>query len=339
MKLTHLKDPSNSMKALLTVRYATLLSSMMLYLTSIGTTYAIPFFTGTYEQALSKSRDENKKLLLYFTAKWCGPCRYMEKNVFGNDSVTTAFGTGYLALKIDADANTSKPLLDEYYASALPTFVILTSGGVVERRTEGRMSVAQFSAFLSPPTGTTPVYVPAPDASREEYMQEQLAKNSWKVEPGVRIGPNFTQAYRLPATGRPGFDVGLLVDFTKNRVNLRPGLTLSTRQLTLADNQTLRAQYLELPVQFSCLLRKASLLGLPGGYRANIAAYGATLFSKSDFIKPSDFGTRMGLSAFVGSTSRLELQVGYQLGLQNVATQAGQTRYNRGPYLGFLLIL
>jgi thiol-disulfide isomerase/thioredoxin len=325
------------MKALLLPRSFFFLCTFLFYLTFVPSTYAIPFFTGTYEQALSKSRNENKKLLLYFTAKWCGPCRYMEKNVFDNDSVTTAFGTEFLALKIDADAWTSKPLLEEFYASALPTFVILTSEGVVERRTEGRMSVAQFSAFLSPPPGATPVYVPAPGASREEYMQEQLARKRWKVDPGVRIGPNFTQAYRLPAVGRPGLDVGLLVDFFKNRVSFRPGLTLSARQLTLPDNRTLRARYLELPVQFSYLLRKATLLGLSGGYRADLSAYGASLLRKNDFIRPTDFGTRIGLSAFVGSTSRLELQVGYQLGLQNVAIQAGQTSYNRGPYLGFMM--
>lgn len=326
------------MKIVFTVRFFSFIGALFLYLMSACTTYAIPFFTGTYEQALTKSRDENKKLLLYFTAKWCGPCRYMEKNVFDNDTVTTVFGSEYLALKIDADAWNSKSLLDEYHASALPTFVILTSGGVVERRTEGRMSVAQFSEFLSPSPGATPVYVPAPGASQEEYLEAQLAKNSWKMEPGVHIGPNFTQAHGLPSAGRLGYDVGMFLDFTKKRVNLRSGLTLSARQLTLPENRTFRARYLELPVQFSYLLRKASLPGLRGGYRANLSAYGATLLRKSDFIKPTDYGMRVGLSAFLGSTSRLELQVGYQLGLQNVALKAGQISYNRGPCLGLLMI-
>ncbi len=326
------------MKTLLSTRFIPFLFTL-LYLTPVGTTYAIPFFAGTYEQALSKSRDENKKLLLYFTAKWCGPCRYMEKNVFDNDTVATAFGSGYMALKIDNDAWESKPLLDEYYVGVLPTFVILTSGGVVERRTEGSMSVSRFSAFLSPPPGTIPEYVSFPGASREEYIQRQLAKTKWRVDLGVQTGPNFTQLYHQTVALKLGYDVGVVFAFTKGRVSLRPGLTLSSRKLALTDNRTLRSRYLEVPIQFSYLLRKSTLFGLPGGYRANMSAYGATLLRKSEFVKPTDYGTKLGLSAFMGSTSRLELQVGYQLGLQNVARQAGQTYRYRGPYLNLAFIL
>lgn len=327
------------MKVLLSnARIIPFMCILMLHLLTFSTTYAIPFMTSTYEQALTKSQNENKKLLLYFTAKWCGPCRYMEKYVFDNDTVTTAFGSEYVALKIDSDAWNSKPLINKYYVSALPTFIILTSDEAVVRRTEGRMSVAQFSTFLSPPPGATPVYVPAVGASREEYIQKELAKNSWNSELGVQLGPNFTKVYDLPSGGRPGLDMGILLEFTKKRVSFRPGLTYSTRRLTLPDDQTLRARYLELPVQFSYLLRKSTLLGLHGGYRANVSAYGATLLKKNDFVKPIDYGTKVGLSAFVGSTSRLELQMGYHLGLRNIASQVGQTANSRGVYLGFLMV-
>lgn len=63
--------------------------------------------------------------LLYFTAAWCGPCKAMKQPIAELQS------EGYTITKIDVDQQ--RALANQYGVQAMPTFVILRGGSVVDR--------------------------------------------------------------------------------------------------------------------------------------------------------------------------------------------------------------
>jgi thiol:disulfide interchange protein len=48
----------------------------------------LKFETGlNWEQVKQKAKAENKLIFLDVMATWCGPCKYMDANVYPNDTV------------------------------------------------------------------------------------------------------------------------------------------------------------------------------------------------------------------------------------------------------------
>ena len=44
------------------------------------------FFTGTWKDLFAKSQTENKPVMVYMTATWCGLCEFTEDSVFTIDT-------------------------------------------------------------------------------------------------------------------------------------------------------------------------------------------------------------------------------------------------------------
>lgn len=302
--------------------------------------WAIHFFEGTYQQALRQSETEHKRILLYFTAKWCGPCRYMERNVFNSDSIRTVTDEHYIALKIDHDAWATKPLLDKYQIVGVPTFVVINAQEVIERQIGVLMRTAQFFAFLDQHWEPSLKVETLTQMSRDRYEQRKYERAHWRTELGVQAGANAMSVAHYATGLRVGYEVGLFVAFTKQRLSIRPGLSVGAKGGRGFSDQPIRLRYVEMPVQFSYLVRKTALFGLPGGFRANVSPYLAALTNGKNLpVKSVDYGTKIGLSAYVGDSSQLEAQIGYSMGLSNIARLNKETFYNRGVYATILFIL
>ena len=295
--------------------------------------YAIHFFEGTYQQALSTSQTEHKRVLLYFTARWCGPCRYMEKNVFHTDSVTSLTDQQFIALKLDYDAGATKALLDQYKVGGLPTFLVISAQQVVERQVSGLLSVSQLVAFLDCHWQPSLQRAAQTQIAQLRYEKQKREQAQWKVELGGQAGLNLMHTAPLAPHQKVGYELGLLVAFTYRRLSLRPGLSLVSVGGKLDDQQVLALHYVALPLTLAYVLRRTALLGLPGGYRAHLTPYVAKLLNNPNgAVSALDYGSKLGLSAFIGQTSQLEAQVGYQLGVHDVGRSTNSGLYNRGLY-------
>lgn len=75
----------------------------------------------SYQEALQLSKEKNKRILIFFHATWCSPCKQMEK-VFVESDVKNAM-LPFIFLQIDVDQE--KELCGKYNINSVPSLVII----------------------------------------------------------------------------------------------------------------------------------------------------------------------------------------------------------------------
>ncbi|MBI5431307.1 MAG: thioredoxin family protein [Planctomycetes bacterium] len=88
----------------------------------------VPWFEGTYAQALARARTNDSLVLLDFWAGWCRPCRRMGKTTF-SDATVVAELCGVVCVSVDTESNSGKVLCERFGVKKLPTLVWLSPDG------------------------------------------------------------------------------------------------------------------------------------------------------------------------------------------------------------------
>jgi YHS domain-containing protein len=81
------------------------------------------------DAAKIEATQSGRLLLLHFTRKSCGPCKYLDDNVFSQPHVGPAVEQQFVPVRIDADS--SPALASSFHIDRVPTEIILTSQGEV----------------------------------------------------------------------------------------------------------------------------------------------------------------------------------------------------------------
>jgi len=71
------------------------------------------------EQIKGQAKREQKFIFIDCYATWCGPCKYMDKNIFSDDSVAQIFNQYFVNLKIQIDSsNSDNEAIKNFYGEA-----------------------------------------------------------------------------------------------------------------------------------------------------------------------------------------------------------------------------
>ena len=146
-----------------------------------------------YDQAVAESKTTGRPLLVHFYAKWCVPCRQMERDVLHSSDVLDALSKDFVAVLIDCGQHPELQM--QFNIQSLPTDIVLGPDGAVLFRSEGsrdkKTYLTQLVRIVEPqtqPVENSPPVQKQPSADKvkllvglDRYSPVSLAKNrQWR---------------------------------------------------------------------------------------------------------------------------------------------------------------
>ena len=104
----------------------------------------IRFTNGTFNEALQAAAKSGKLVFVDCYTSWCAPCKWMEKNVFVNDTIHQYFNKQFINFKVDMEKGEGVSLRERYKVTSFPTYLFVDAKGNQVHRTGSRMSVQDF---------------------------------------------------------------------------------------------------------------------------------------------------------------------------------------------------
>ncbi len=88
----------------------------------------IKFRNISFEEAKDLAKAHDKLIFVDFYADWCGPCRWMDNNVFGSSKIGKGYNYHFVSVKVDID-NDEPELVESVGITAIPTYGFFTPDG------------------------------------------------------------------------------------------------------------------------------------------------------------------------------------------------------------------
>jgi thioredoxin-related protein len=112
----------------------------------------------SWEQVLQKAKQENKFIFVDCYATWCGPCKWMDENVYQDDTIGKYFNDKFISIKLQMDTSKldderikgwyadARIIKNKYQVNAFPTYLFFSPNGKIVHRDEGVRALEGFIA-------------------------------------------------------------------------------------------------------------------------------------------------------------------------------------------------
>lgn len=115
-----------------------------LFATTAFAQEGISFEQGTWQEILDKAKAENKPVFLDAYASWCGPCKWMAKEVFTKKEAGEYYNENFICAKIDMEKGEGIKLAEEYGVKAYPTLLYVLPDGMLAYKAVGAKEAEAF---------------------------------------------------------------------------------------------------------------------------------------------------------------------------------------------------
>jgi thiol-disulfide isomerase/thioredoxin len=104
---------------------------VLFFILLVGPSFAqgINFETTDFQAVLDKAKAEDKLVFMDAYTTWCGPCKWMSKNVFTESNVGEYFNDKFINAKVDMEKGEGIDLAKKYEVSAYPTLLFINGDG------------------------------------------------------------------------------------------------------------------------------------------------------------------------------------------------------------------
>ncbi|THU34738.1 DUF255 domain-containing protein [Niastella caeni] len=130
---------------------------MPIYLIGNAQNKGIQFEQGlNWQQIKEKAKTENKCIFVDCYATWCGPCKYMDKYVYEDESVGSFINRRFISVKLQTDTSRqdneevkkwysdAHTFQKEYVITAIPAYLFFSADGNIIHRDIGVKEVSDF---------------------------------------------------------------------------------------------------------------------------------------------------------------------------------------------------
>ena len=107
----------------------------------------IHFTDSSWQTLLAKAKNEHKLIFMDAHTTWCGPCKWMDKNVFPEDDVAAVYNHNFINTHTDMEKGEGIDLRKKYKVNAYPTFLFINGDGEVVHKAVGQSTVTEFIQF------------------------------------------------------------------------------------------------------------------------------------------------------------------------------------------------
>ncbi|MGZ4097768.1 MAG: thioredoxin domain-containing protein [Bacteroidia bacterium] len=114
-----------------------LILSLSITTSIIAQNREIIFEHGNLASVYEKAKKENKLIFIDGYTTWCGPCKWLAKNVFTNDTVADYFNKTFVNYKLDMEKGEGIEFAKKYDIRCYPTLLYIDANGTLVHRTAG----------------------------------------------------------------------------------------------------------------------------------------------------------------------------------------------------------
>lgn len=103
----------------------------------------INFENLSLDEALQKAKEQDKVIFIDIYAVWCGPCKYLSKEVFTDDELGAFMNENFINLKLDGEEGDGDALMRDFGLDAYPTMLFLSADRVEKGKIVGAVSASE----------------------------------------------------------------------------------------------------------------------------------------------------------------------------------------------------
>ena len=111
---------------------------------SISFGQGIDFNIPSFKEAIKVAKAENKLIFVDAYTTWCGPCKWMAKNVFTEGKVGEYYNESFVNVKIDMEKGEGPKLAKAWEITGYPTLIFIDKNGAVIHRSMGSRPAEDF---------------------------------------------------------------------------------------------------------------------------------------------------------------------------------------------------